>query len=152
MPTATATEAPLPPPRRDIPPRNVVPGDLVALSAGDMIGADCRVLSARDLFVAQAAMTGESLPVEKFAQAVAAAPGSADEGLLEHRNLVFMGTNVVSGSATALVVATGSRTNLGALAAKVTATDPTPNAFQAGINSVSWFLIRFAMVMMPFAS
>ena len=148
-PTATATEAPLPPPRLDIPLRNVVPGDLVALSAGDMIPADCRVLSARDLFVAQAAMTGESLPVEKFAQAVAAAPGSADKGLLEHRNLVFMGTNVVSGSATALVVATGSRTYFGALAAKVTATDPTPNAFQAGVNSVSWLLIRFAMVMVP---
>ena len=88
-----------------------MPGDLVALSAGDMIPADCRVLTARDLFVAQAAMTGESLPVEKFVER-----GSDEAGPLEQRNLVFMGTNVVSGSATALVVATGSRTYFGTLA------------------------------------
>ena len=139
-----------PPVRLEVPMRTLAPGDLVALSAGDMIPADCRVLSARDLFIAQAAMTGESLPVEKFAD------GRADRGdgrqssePLEQANLVFMGTNVVSGSATALVVATGSRTYFGALASKVMATDPTPNAFEVGVNSVSWLLIRFALVMVP---
>ena len=133
-----------PAPRLEIPLRDVVPGDLVALSAGDMIPADCRLLTARDLFVAQSAMTGESLPVEKFAER-----GSEDLGPLEQRNLVFMGTSVVSGSATALVVATGNRTYFGTLAARVTATDTAPNAFQAGVNSVSWLLIRFAAVMVP---
>ena len=139
-----------PPMRLEIPMRTLAPGDLVALSAGDMIPADCRVLSARDLFIAQAAMTGESLPVEKLAD------GRADRGdgqqssePLEQPNLVFMGTNVVSGSATALVVATGSRTYFGALASKVMATDPAPNAFEVGVNSVSWLLIRFALVMVP---
>ena len=132
------------PKRLEIPIRKLAPGDWVALSAGDMIPADCRVLAARDLFIAQAAMTGESLPVEKFAER----RGDA-QGPLEQSNLVFMGTNVVSGSATALVVATGSRTYFGTLASKVMATDPAPNAFQAGVNSVSWLLIRFALVMVP---
>ena len=130
--------------RLEVPIRELVPGDLVALSAGDMIPADCRVLAARDLFVAQAAMTGESLPVEKFVQR----HGNSDMPL-EQSNLVFMGTNVVSGTATALVVATGKRSYFGALASRVVATNPGPTAFQAGINSVSWLLIRFALVMVP---
>ena len=143
-----------PPTRLEIPLRTLAPGDLVALSAGDMIPADCRVLSARDLFIAQAAMTGESLPVEKFAdgrpvERKAPADGRRSNEPLEQPNLVFMGTNVVSGSATALVVATGSSTYFGALASKVMATDPAPNAFQVGVNSVSWLLIRFALVMVP---
>jgi Mg2+-importing ATPase len=130
--------------RREVPISRLVPGDLVVLSAGDMIPADCRVLEARDLFIAQAALTGESLPLEKFVdrRTEAQAP-------LEQHNLVFMGTNVVSGSATALVVNTGERTVFGALAARAGATDPAPNAFQAGINGVSWLLIRFAAVMVP---
>ncbi len=130
--------------------RELVAGDIVALSAGDMIPADCRVLSARDLFVAESAMTGESLPVEKFVQpATPASAASPDRGAFEQRNLVFMGTNVISGTATALVVATGSRSYFGTLAAHATATESTPNAFQAGVNSVSWLLIRFAAVMVP---
>ena len=128
----------------EIPVRALVAGDVVALSAGDMVPADCRVLTARDLFVAQAAMTGESLPVEKFVQGT-----GTTAGVLEQRNLVFMGTNVTSGTATALVVATGSRSYFGTLAAHATATETTPNAFQAGVNSVSWLLIRFAAVMVP---
>ncbi len=130
--------------RLEVPLRALVAGDLVALSAGDMVPADCRVLTARDLFIAQAAMTGESAPVEKFADRRGDAPGP-----LEQSNLVFMGTNVVSGSAIALVVATGSRSYFGTVAARVLATDPAPNAFQAGVNSVSWLLIRFALVMVP---
>jgi len=134
----------LPPKRLEMALRKLVPGDLVALSAGDMIPADCRVLEARDLFISQSAMTGESLPVEKFADHHSDTPSPLDQ-----RNLVFMGTNVVSGSATALVVATGSRTYFGTLAAQAVATDPAPNAFQAGVNSVSWLLIRFAFAMVP---
>ena len=123
----------------------LVPGDMVLLSAGDMIPADLRILSAKDLFVSQAAMTGESMPVEKFAfQRVADVTNS-----IELDNILFMGTNVVSGSATAVVVATGNNTYFGALAQRVTATTRTPTAFQAGINKVSWLLIRFMLVMTP---
>ncbi len=131
--------------RVELPIRLLVPGDLIVLSAGDMIPADCRVLGAKDLFVAQAAMTGESMPVEKFAiQRDAAAVNP-----LELDNILFMGTNVVSGSATAVVVATGNNTYFGALAGRVTATDRAPTSFQAGVNKVSWLLIRFMFVMAP---
>ncbi|AQS83829.1 MAG: magnesium-translocating P-type ATPase [Acetobacter aceti] len=128
----------------ELPISDLVPGDHVILSAGDMIPADCRVLTARDLFVSQGAMTGESLPVEKFSEI-----DRPFTSVFETPNLVFMGTNVVSGSATALVVATGPRTCFGTLSARVTASDRTPTAFEAGVNSVSWLLIRFALVMAP---
>ena len=131
--------------REELPIRDLVPGDLVLLSAGDMIPADCRVLSAKDLFVSQAAMTGESMPVEKFPTLRDAAVRNP----LELDTLLFMGTNVVSGSATAVVLHTGNRTYFGALASRVTATDRAPTAFQAGVNKVSWLLIRFMAVMAP---
>ncbi len=133
-----------PPARIEVPLRELVPGEIVALSAGDMIPADCRILVAKDLFISQAAMTGESLPVEKFAERRHHA-----ESPLELDNIAFMGTNVVSGAATAVVLETGNRTYFGTLAARVTATDRTVTAFQAGVNQVSWLLIRFALVMVP---
>ncbi|MDR3392663.1 MAG: magnesium-translocating P-type ATPase [Sulfuriferula sp.] len=136
---------PKPASRAELPIQKLVPGDLVILSAGDMIPADLRVLNAKDLFLSQAAMTGESLPVEKFAHH--ANPATANP--LDLDNILFMGTNVVSGSATAVVVATGSHTYFGALAQRVTATDRAPTAFQAGVNKVSWLLIRFMFVMVP---
>jgi P-type Mg2+ transporter len=147
-----ALNSPSTPPAKpqEVPLRELVAGDIVVLSAGDMIPADCRVLTARDLFVAQAAMTGESLPVEKFVQFKSdAVTSETDAAPLEQRNLVFMGTNVTSGTATALVLATGARSYFGTLAAHATATETEPNAFQAGVNSVSWLLIRFAAVMVP---
>ena len=128
----------------ELPIKLLVPGDIVMLSAGDMIPADCRVMLAKDLFVSQSAMTGESLPVEKFPDASAQA-----EGALEMANLVFMGTNVVSGSATVVVLNTGNGTYFGMLATRVTAGTREINAFQAGVNKVSWLLIRFAFVMVP---
>ena len=128
----------------ELPIKQLVPGDIVLLSAGDMIPADCRVMGAKDLFVSQSAMTGESLPVEKFPEA--RGPG---ESALEMANLVFMGTNVVSGSATVVVLATGNSTYFGTLATRVTASTREVNAFQAGVNKVSWLLIRFAFVMVP---
>lgn len=129
----------------ELPITQLVPGDIVVLSAGDMIPADCRLLSAKDLFIGQAAMTGESMPVEKFAQV----PVALSANPLELGNLVFMGTNVVSGTATALVLNTGSRTYFGALARRVTAVERAPTAFQAGVNQISWLLIRFMAVMVP---
>lgn len=95
-------------------------------------------------------MTGESLPVEKFLESRDLSAGlKTGTGPFEQSNLVFMGTSVTSGTATALVVATGGRSYFGTLAAHATHADPAPNAFQAGVNSVSWLLIRFAAVMVP---
>ncbi|MFG6455268.1 magnesium-translocating P-type ATPase [Roseateles sp. BYS96W] len=133
------------PGRTELPIQLLVPGDVILLSAGDMIPADCRLLGAKDLFVSQAAMTGESLPVEKFAHQRDAHTFNP----LELDNLVFMGTNVVSGSASAVVVATGPRSYFGALALRVGATDRAPTSFQSGVNKVSWLLIRFMFVMTP---
>jgi len=131
--------------RIELPIKQLVPGDIVQLSAGDMIPADLRLLAAKDLFISQAAMTGESLPVEKFPEH----RGAATTNPLELDNLCFMGTNVVSGSASAVVITTGKRTYFGSLAERVTATDRTPTAFQSGVNKVSWLLIRFMFVMTP---
>jgi len=130
----------------EIPIKQLVPGDIVVLSAGDMIPADCRIMTATDLFIGQSAMTGESLPVEKFP-----AVGSESESALEMANLVFMGTNVISGAASAVVLATGNDTYFGTLATRVTrASDKAgDNAFQVGVNKVSWLLIRFALAMVP---
>lgn len=131
--------------RIELPIRQLVPGDLIVLSAGDMIPADCRVLSAKDLFVSQAAMTGESMPVEKF-------PRQQDHDTLnplDLDNILFMGTNVVSGTAMAVILTTGNSTYFGALAQRVGATDRASTSFQTGVNKVSWLLIRFMFVMAP---
>ncbi len=106
---------------REVPIRELVPGDIVRLSAGDLVPADVRLMSSRDLFVSQAALTGEALPVEKYdtlgSVAVKSAPGATSEaGQLDQCNICFLGTNVVSGTATALVVATGPQTYFGSLA------------------------------------
>jgi Mg2+-importing ATPase len=130
---------------RELPVRELVPGDIIQLAAGDMVPADCRLLTAKDLFLAQSAMTGESMPVEKFAQV----PDAAQHNPVELCNLVFMGTNVVSGAGLAVVLATGNQSYLGALAGKVSAMDRSPTAFQMGVNKVSWVLIRFMLVMVP---
>lgn len=124
---------------------NLVPGDIVKLSAGDMIPADLRLLQARDLFIGQAALTGEALPVEKKA-ALGDAPAANP---LECANLCFMGTNVVSGTALALVIGIGDGTWFGQLAGQSTAQNAPLNAFQLGISRVSWLLIRFMLVMTP---
>ncbi len=99
----------------ELPIDQLVPGDIIRLSAGDMIPADLRILQARDLFVAQASLTGESLPVEK----VARSRDPLQQNPLECDTLCFMGTNVVSGSAQAIVFATGGRTWFGQLAGRV---------------------------------
>lgn len=110
----------------ELPIKQLVPGDIVLLSAGDMIPADGRVMTANDLFVSQSALTGESLPVEKFPQAQGPA-GAA----LEMASLVFMGTNVVSGSAMVVVLATGNRSCFGTLATRVTAATSEVNAIES---------------------
>jgi Mg2+-importing ATPase len=122
----------------------LVPGDVVHLSAGDMIPADVRVLACRDLFVTQASLTGESLPVEKFETAGDARDASA----LELRNLCFLGTAVESGTATAVVVETGPRTYLGTIASTLTG-EPVQTAFDQGVARFTVLMIRFIAVMAP---
>lgn len=129
----------------EIPCDQLVPGDIVKLSAGDMIPADLRVVQARDLFIAQASLTGESLPVEKAAHSRQA----EQRNPLESDTLCFMGTTVVSGTAQAMVIATGGNTWFGQLAGRVTQQENEPNAFQKGISRVSMLLIRFMLVMAP---
>jgi Mg2+-importing ATPase len=122
----------------------LVPGDIIRLAAGDMVPADARVLSAKDLFLNQAALTGEALPVEKKA-----APAPADvQNPLELPNLCFLGSNVESGSATAVVVLTGSRTYFGSLAASIVGQRQL-TSFDLGVNKFTWLMIRFIAVMVP---
>ena len=131
--------------REEINISDILPGDIVILSAGDMIPADVRVLKAKDLFVSQSALTGESAMVEKFADAD---QDAAKENLFDLKNICFMGTNVVSGSATAVVLATGDRTYFGNMA-KALSGERETTSFDRGVNSVSWLLIRFMCVMVP---
>jgi Mg2+-importing ATPase len=123
--------------------RDVVPGDIVRLSAGDLIPADARLLIARDLYVQQAALTGESLPAEKEATAE---PASTKAG---SRNMVFLGTSVVSGTATAKVVATGLRTAFGDIAARLAAR-PEETAFDKGLRDFSHLLARTVFFLVLF--
>jgi len=124
--------------------KELVPGDIIRLAAGDMVPADSRVLTAKDLFLNQAALTGESLPVEKNA-AVAAAE---IENPLDLPNLCFLGSNVESGSGTAVVVRTGDRTFLGSLATSIVGQREL-TSFDKGINQFTWLMIRFIAVMVP---
>ncbi len=126
----------------------IVPGDIVYLSAGDMVPADVRILSAKDLFISQAMLTGEAIPVEKHPIAVVSKEPS-QQNILEIDNLCFMGTNVVSGTAVALVVNTGDRTYFGTMAKDILVGRPL-TSFDKGISRVSWLLITFISVMTPF--
>ena len=129
--------------KREIPIEEIAVGDLIHLSAGDMIPADLRILTAKDLFISQSALTGESEPVEKTAYS-----GGARDTLTDTENLAFMGSNVVSGSATAVAVAVGNGTMLGNMAGSLNGEAPK-TAFEKGVNSVSWVLIRFMLIMAP---
>jgi P-type Mg2+ transporter len=131
--------------KREIDIKELVPGDIIQLSAGDMIPADVRVLQSKDLFVSQAMLTGESLPVEKTDAAV---PNAAQASLLELSNSCFMGTNVISGTAQAVIVNTGSNTYFGSLSKSLTG-KRAETSFDKGVNSVTWLLIRFMLVMVP---
>ncbi|MDR2929644.1 MAG: magnesium-translocating P-type ATPase [Propionibacteriaceae bacterium] len=129
-------------PPEEIPLDQVVVGDLVQLGAGDLVPADLRILAAKDLFVAQSALTGESGAVEKMAEL------DSHRDYLDSPNLAFMGSTVVSGVATGVVIAVGPQTVFGGIAESLTDT-PMPTAFDKGVNSVSWLLIRFMLVMVP---
>ncbi len=134
--------------RIEVPVIELVVGDIVQLGAGDMVPADLRLLTAKDLFISQAILTGESLPVEKAAPAAGSSPEDAPPNPLDLASLCYMGTNVVSGTATAVVLATGARSYLGSLAHSMSG-QRVQTSFDRGIRSVSWLLIRFMAVMVP---
>lgn len=124
--------------------RELVPGDLISLSAGDMVPADVRVTIAKDLFVNQSALTGESIPVEK--REVPADPNI--KNALELPNICFLGSNVESGTGSAVVIHTGKDTYFGTLASSITGQRQT-TSFDQGINKFTWLMLRFMMVMVP---
>ena len=132
--------------RQDVPLRDLVPGDVILLAAGDMVPADVRLLHSKDLYVSQATLTGESLPVEKHASVGTIA--SASSNPLELESLCFLGTAVVSGAASAVVVHTGGRTILGSVAEGVQV-PKSSTGFDKGVNDVSRLLLRFMLVMAP---
>ena len=131
--------------REEVSFKELVPGDVIFLSAGDMIPADVRVFSAHDLFISQSSLTGESLPVEKYD---IKGDDIKDDSTLNLRNICFMGTNVVSGIGKAVVIATGSKTYFGSIAHAITAKRPM-TSFDIGINKVSLLLIRLMLAMIP---
>lgn len=125
----------------------LVPGDIIFLSSGDMVPADVRVLSSVDLFINQASLTGESLPVEKHAKYNPTNPKRISN-ILEFENLCFMGTSVVSGGAIAIVVATGENSYFGSIASSITAKRPE-TSFNKGIKKTSYILVAFMAVIVP---
>ena len=129
--------------RQELPLEELVVGDVVHLAAGDMIPADLRILEAKDLFVSQSALTGESEPVEKTGL-----PDSREVPALQKRCLVFTGSSVVSGSARGVVAAVGDGTVLGGMAGRL-AEKKTETSFEKGMNSVSWLLVRLMLFMVP---
>jgi len=129
---------------QELPISHIVPGDIVKLAAGDMIPADIRLLACKDFFVVQSSLTGESLPVEKFSTPV----DSTNQSPLELHNICFLGTSVESGSATAVVIATGSDTYLGSMAQAITEAQ-APTRFDKDIKRFTWLMIRFMLVMVP---
>jgi Mg2+-importing ATPase len=129
---------------KEIPLQQLVPGDIVKLSAGDMIPGDVRLLSAKDLFIIQATLTGESLPVEK----TDARDLRTNVSAIEHTNLCFLGTSVESGAATAVIVATGTQTYFGKMASSLAGQQPD-TAFDRGVKRFVWLMLSFMLVMVP---
>ena len=131
--------------KREIPLEDVVVGDIVYLAAGDIIPADIRIIECKDFFISQSSLTGESEPIEKTSKAI------SDEnlGVTELNNIAFMGSNVISGSAVGIVIATGDNTLFGSISKSLVSNEKIESSFEKGVNSVSWLLIRFMLVMVP---
>jgi Mg2+-importing ATPase len=128
---------------KEISLEEIVVGDIVDLSAGDIIPADLRIISCKDLFVSQSALTGESEPIEKYDV------NTRDtEEIFELENICYMGTNIVSGAATAIVIKTGKDTYLGKMSKTMTQ-KREETAFDKGIKKVTWLLIKITLIMVP---
>lgn len=126
---------------REVHTSSLVPGDIVKLSAGDIIPADVRIIRSKDLFVNQSTLTGESVPVEKHA------PREEGKGVLDYQSLCFTGTSVHSGNALAVVVLTGKRTYFGSIAKGVER--KVESGFEKGISKFTWLVIRIILLMAP---
>jgi Mg2+-importing ATPase len=131
---------------REIPISELVPGDVIHLGAGDMVPGDVRIFQAKDLFVGQGVLTGESVSVEKHAVATAKAAATMDP--IELTDIAFLGTSVESGTAAAVIIATGKDTYLGSMAQSLSVPSP-PTAFDRGISRFTWLMLRFMLVMVP---
>jgi Mg2+-importing ATPase len=129
----------------DLPIEEIVPGDIVVLNAGAIIPADLRLIGAKDFFVSQSSLTGESMPVEKIAEPAEV----AGRGLIELQNACFQGSNVLSGTARGVVVNTGTKTHFGAIAEKL-AGQRVQTSFDRGIAGFTWLMIRFMVIMVTF--
>lgn len=129
---------------KEIPLDELVVGDIIHLSAGDMLPADVRILEAKDLFVSQSAITGESDPIEKISKI----NEEENISITDLQNIAFMGSSVISGTALALVISVGDDTLFGNIASSVSE-ESVETSFSKGVNSVSWVLIRFMLVMVP---
>ncbi len=141
----------------EVPVEEIVPGDIVNLAAGDMIPGDMRLISSKDLFITQSAMTGEALPVEKHEHSLItttrslseiANPNNVNLSILDKQNLCFMGSTVVSGTAIGIVIFTGNQTYFGSMASNLLGKKPE-TAFDKGVNKVSKLLVKFMLVMVP---
>jgi P-type Mg2+ transporter len=128
----------------EVPIETLVPGDLVRLSAGDLVPGDLRLLTSKDLHVNQSALTGEAMPAEKLENASPDTTGDP----FDQRNICFMGSNVLSGTATGVILQTGVRTYFGRIASSVAGTR-APTSFDRGITRFTWLMIRFIVVMVP---
>jgi len=131
--------------KQEIPIKELVPGDIIYLSAGDMLPADCRIIQSKDLFISQSMLTGESLPVEKSSNVI---PEPEKKAVLELENICFMGTNIASGTAIAIVMITGDGTYFGSLSQAIVG-KRMETSFDKGVKSVSFLLIKFMLVMVP---
>lgn len=134
-------------PEEEIDIKELVPGDMVYIAAGDMIPADMRIIESKDLFISQSSLTGESEPIEKYPDMQKTHSGCGS--VIELENICFMGSTVVSGFAKGIVFETGGQTYLGTIARSITGIKAT-TAFDKGISKVSFLLIRFMLVMVPF--
>ncbi len=130
----------------DVDMKHLVPGDVIHLCVGDMIPADIRLVKAKGIYVSQSSLTGEAMPIEKDESFI---PKEGVTNPLDMPNLCFMGTNVANGTATAIVLATGNQSYFGTLAKSILDARPL-TSFDLGINKVSWLLIRFVFLMVPF--
>ncbi len=130
--------------QRELPLKDLVPGDIIKLCSGDMVPGDVRLITAKDLFVTQATLTGESLPVEK-SETPDTRPNLSP---IERSNLCFLGTSVESGSATAVIIVTGQHTYFGQVARSL-ADQPADTSFDRGVKNFTWMMIRFMLVMVP---
>lgn len=130
---------------REVPIHEIVPGDIIKLSAGDMIPADVRIIKSKDLFMGQSALTGEAMPVEKHAYI-----GNIDsvKSILDIQNICFMGTSVLSGTATGVVINTGTNSYFGRIARTISKRR-TLTDFDRGIRKFSWLMLSFMCVMAP---